>query len=71
MKVSYTYSGKHIPTGEEWHILDIDHKSQQVCVAGWPPTIAYLSDIENLTESRPRTIKEENHIRKTFGNRFL
>ena len=65
-----TYTGYHIPTGEDWLILGIDDRGR-VCAAGWPPTIANLSDIQNLEVNRPRTEEETKYVIKTFGYNFL
>lgn len=61
------YSGYHKPTGERWLILGIDTKGDRVCVAGWPPTIAKLSDCENVQELRRMTVEEHHYRRNHFG----
>ena len=66
-----TYTGHHIPTGEEWLILGIDYKSRRVCAAGWPPSIANLSDMDNMKVRGPRTEEETAYTIKQFGQNFL
>jgi len=66
-----TYYGYHIPSGENWLILGIDYDRGRVCAAGWPPSIANLSDMQNMEVNRPRTEKETEHVMKTFGHNFL
>lgn len=63
----HSYYAKHIPTGEDWYILGIDVKGNNVCVAGWPPTIGRLSDCENLEVNKPLTEDEICYRIKTFG----
>jgi len=35
---------KHIPTGETWFVLGVNQKRNEICIAGWPPSKAKLSD---------------------------
>jgi hypothetical protein len=65
-KSSTAYSGFHKPTKETWHILKIDEEKSLVYVAGWPPTVAYLSDMENIEERRPLEQDEIDHLRNRF-----
>ena len=67
----FSYSGHHVPTGENWHILGINVEKNQVCVAGWPATIAKLTDIRNLEKSRPLTDDEMDHRVKRFGTDWI
>lgn len=53
-----TYTADHKPTGETWRIVGIDEKENRVCAAGWPPTIAKLSDCENFRDPMPITDDE-------------
>jgi hypothetical protein len=71
IKPSMTYYGTHIPSKEDWVILGIDQKRGEVCVAGWPATIAKLSDIVDLKERGERTMEEQIHVTKRFGVNFL
>lgn len=50
-------SVKHIPTGETWYVLGVSHKKNQLCVAGWPPSIAQIDDC--VLESKGNGITEE------------
>src|SRR5690606_35912274 len=49
----YSYSGKHIPTGEMWWIIGIDLVGDRVCAAGWPPSIGKLSDMQDMEVEEP------------------
>lgn len=64
------YYGHHKPTGEDWLILGIDRDGDRVCAAGWPPTIAKLSDCENVMIARPMTVQELRHREMQFGNNW-
>jgi hypothetical protein len=67
----YSYLAKHIPTGEDWYILGIDEEGDRVCVAGWPATIAKLSDCTNLEIYKPLTDEELAHRGRKFGQNWL
>lgn len=67
----FTYYGFHIPSGENWVILAISKDFKKVCVAGWPPSIAELSDIKDLKIRSERTENERNYVLKTFGLNWM
>ena len=67
----YSYSGKHIPTGETWWIIGIDLVGDRVCAAGWPPSIGKLSDMQDIAVEKPLTDDEINHRNKHFGYNWL
>jgi hypothetical protein len=54
MKKYYAY---HTPSGEEWVVLGINRQKNEICVAGWPPTIAKLSDC--VLEDSGKLLSEE------------
>lgn len=68
MKIEQGDSVYHRPSGETWLVLGVNHKKDELCVAGWPPTIAKISDCE-LVEKGNRELTEEelNYRRKEFG----
>lgn len=60
-------TANHIPTGETWFIVGVNKKKNKVCVAGYPPTIAKLSDCVLVEEGSGI---EEGHLQyrnKEFG----
>lgn len=67
IKHNMTYTAHHNPTGEDWVILGVNQVKDEVCVAGWPATIAKLSDCTNLQERSIRTVEEEIHMHANFG----
>jgi len=42
----------HTPTGEHWHIIGVNREKNLVCVAGYPPTVANLSDCMEIIEGQ-------------------
>ena len=60
-------SVKHGPTGETWLLLGVDTKRGKVCVAGWPPTMAVLSDCTLTKKGIGISDHERAHRCKEFG----
>lgn len=58
---------KHIPSGEEWTLIGVNEKKNQVCAAGYPPSIAKLSDCELVEEGIGITRLELLYRIKEFG----
>lgn len=58
---------KHGPTGEEWVLLGVNKEKNRVCVAGWPPSMAYLSDCELIVKGNGITEHERQYRDKEFG----
>ena len=69
-KPAMTYTAKHKPTGETWVILGVNIEQNQVCAAGWPPTIAKLTDCKNFRQRSNRTVQEAVHMVKSFGENW-
>ncbi len=65
------YTGTHRPSGEEWWIIGISVDRNEVCAAGWPPTIGRLEDIDDLKFCRRITEEELQHRRLKFGDDSL
>lgn len=59
----------HRPSGEEWFVLGTRKYSDQLCVAGWPHTIANISDCDFVErrEITPAEIKSRNSM---FGSNW-
>lgn len=56
----------HKPTGEEWLVLGV--QGDKVCIAGYPPTIAYIADCELLSDPVKELSESElAYRRETFG----
>lgn len=65
-----TYTADHKPSGESWLVLGIDVKGDRVCAAGWPPTIAKLSDCDNVEAIRKMYTNELQYRNKEFGTNW-
>lgn len=68
---NHSYFAKHLPTGEDWYILGVNQKRDEVCAAGWPATIGKLSDCESFEVNKPLTPEEIEYRSKTFGSDWL
>jgi hypothetical protein len=55
----------HKPSGETWLALHIDGSA--VYCAGWPPTIARLTDCEIIEDLGELDEQEKNHLLSAFG----
>lgn len=66
----YSFHAEHIPTGETWLILGIDIDNDRVCAAGYPPTIAKLSDCRNVTAIEKLTEDELRYRKRKFGSNW-
>lgn len=64
------YYAHHIPTGEDWVIIGFNHEYNKVCAAGWPPTIAQLSDCENFEFAHVLTPEELQYRESNFGSNW-
>jgi hypothetical protein len=60
-------SVKHIPTGEKWFLVGVNRKKNEVCVAGYPPTIAMLSYCIEIDEGNGINEEELKYRNKEFG----
>lgn len=70
-KPGMKYYAHHNPTGEDWVILGINRNTNEVCAAGWPPTIAKLSDCSGWEEAGPLTEEELKYRTKQFRRNWL
>ena len=59
---------KHFPTGESWFILGVNQKRDQVCAAGWPPSIGKLSECVLEEKGTGITGKEREYRDERFGS---
>lgn len=61
----------HKPTGEKWMVLGVNRHLNKCCIAGWPPTIANLSDMELIFEFVHKLDENELDYRKRkFGTNW-
>lgn len=60
----------HVPSCEDWVLLGINRGEDKVCAAGWPPTMAKLSDCANLEDAGELTDAELEYRNKTFGGNW-
>ena len=68
MKIEQGDSVYHRPSRETWLVLGVNYKKGKLCVAGWPPTMAKISDCELVEKgSRELTEEELKHREKEFG----
>ncbi len=67
----FSYTCHHIPTNEDWFILWVDVKNGRVCAAGWPPSIASISDCKDFEKSDKLTEEELKYRASKFGNNWL
>ncbi len=59
---------RHGPTGEDWGLLGVNEKIGNVCVGGWPATVAKLSDCTLVKKGSGITVFERNYRNRTFGS---
>ena len=57
----------HKPTREQWFILGVNTDKNMACVAGYPKTIANLSDCVLVEEGNGLTVEELRYREKEFG----
>ena len=57
---------KHGPSGETWYLLGVDSRRGRVCVAGWPPTEANLSDCTLIEKGKGITLYEYRYRCEKF-----
>ena len=58
---------KHIPTGERLFVLGINKELGKACIAGYPPSIVYLTDCELERKGIGITEIELDYRTKAFG----
>jgi hypothetical protein len=57
----------HKPTGETRFLLGVNKAKNRVCVAGWPPKMAELSDCELRRKGKGITEEEREYRDGKFG----
>lgn len=55
------------PSKEMWYLLGVNVDKNRVCVAGYPPTMAELSDCELDEKGNGITEEERMYRDKEFG----
>lgn len=58
----------HKPTDEDWYILGVNYETGKLCVAGWPPSIANISDCELLEKGKGISESDKKYRIETFGS---
>jgi hypothetical protein len=66
-----TYYCHHVPTNEDWIILGVNPTRGTVAAAGWPATIAQLSDCTNWEKRGKISDTEHEYLKKAFGGGWL
>ena len=69
-KPGATYYCDHKPTGENWFVLGVNRKRGELCVAGWPATMAQIEDCENWEIAGEITDKELEYRNRRFGTNW-
>ena len=70
-KPGMTYHVKHVPSGEEWHILGVSKNGQEACAAGYPPSIGEVADMTSWSEAGMISKEAKEYRDRTFGERWL
>lgn len=65
-KPNHSYYAHHVPTGEDWVILAVNQESGKCFAAGWPHTVAEISDCVNWKLRAGLTHQEELHVKEYF-----
>ena len=70
-KIEQGDSVYHKPSGESWFVLGVNYEKDKICIAGYPPTMANLSDCE-LEEKGNGSLNEQEilHRSKQFGDNW-
>jgi ribosomal protein L37E len=63
----HSYFMTHKPTGETWVVLGVSFKRDEICVSGWPHTIAKLSDCIMIQKHKELNNDEIAYREKEFG----
>jgi len=70
-KTGKSYHAKHVPSGEDWHIIGIAPWRNRCCAAGWPPSEGRISDLKDIKEFKDLTDDEKSHRTNKFGTDWL
>lgn len=68
MKIEAGDTIHHGPTGEDWLLLGVNEKRDEVCAAGWPATVAKLSDCTLKAKGKGISEEELAHRNRAFGS---
>lgn len=60
-------SAFHMPSGETWYVLGVNSARGLLCAAGWPPTIANLTDCSLVERGNGLDSDDLALRRKNFG----
>ena len=67
----HTYNATHKHTGERWYLLGVDIYFGNVCAAGWPASMAKISDFTDVSFHAELTQEEFEHRKNKFGRGWL
>ncbi len=70
IKKGFKYTAHHVPSGEDWVLLGLSNERNLVCVAGWPPTEAKLSDCQNFEQVEELHDHEKSYRFHEFGGNW-
>lgn len=62
---------KHVPSGEQWFVLGVHKWWKELCVAGYPPTVAKVSDCVLVKKGNGITEKERKYREEAFGPNYV
>lgn len=65
-KPRHSYKAKHAPSGETWLVIAVNRKKGKCFAAGWPHTIAQISDMVDWEVQGPLEPDEIEHNEKRF-----
>lgn len=60
----------HKPSGEQWYVLGVNYSEDRLCIAGYPPSLAKISDCEYIESFGEITKEELEHRSKQFGDNW-
>lgn len=58
----------HTPCDEKWGVLGVNYARGELCVGGWPPTIAKIKDCTLIEKGNGITEEELAHRNRRFGS---
>lgn len=58
----------HTPCDENWYVVGVNYALGELCVAGWPPTIAKIKDCTLIEKGNGITEDELKFRNRAFGS---
>jgi len=65
-----TYYCDHVPTGENWFVLGVNRDRDELCTAGWPPSMGSISHCENWELAGEINEIQLEYRNRTFGSNW-